>query len=170
MTTRTKPKGGYALVELLVVMTLLAILLGLCVGTLHLLMRLDRSGQDAGAEASDLFRLARAFRADAHAARDPEPPAASAERFAFATADGRSVEYAARPGDILRTARQGDRIVGRDTFRRPPGGPVAFAVDRPEGSAPIVVLRIGRPPGGPGWGQAIEAEYGKDRRRSGSAQ
>ena len=170
--TRTRPRG-YALVEMLVVMTMLAALLGLCGGMLHLLTRLDRAGRVVNDEASDLFRLARDFREDVHAARDPGPPAASTERFGFALGDGRSVEYAARPGDILRTVKQGDRVVARELYRRTKRASVAFAVDRPNGAPAMAVIRVGRfpegKPDGPERVQEIVAEFARDRRRSGSA-
>jgi prepilin-type N-terminal cleavage/methylation domain-containing protein len=162
-------RRGYALIEMVVTMTVLAALLGLCVGTIHLLMRLDRAGREAGDEAADVFRLARDFRADARAATDAEPPAPSSERFAMALPGGRAVEYTVRPDDLMRTVRKGDRVVAREMYRRRPRSSVAFAVDRPSGSPPFVVLRVGRPPegqpDGPARVQEIEAEFGKDHRR-----
>lgn len=164
-------RGGYALIEMMVTMTVLAALLGVCAGTLHLLMRLDRAGRAAGDEAADLFRLARDFRADAHRAVNAEAPAASSERFAFALPDGRAVAYEVRPGDLLRTVKQGERVVGRETYRRSPRGSVAFDVDRQSGSPPFAILRIGRTPeglpDGPARVQEIVAEFARDRRQAG---
>ena len=171
MTGKRNRTCGYSLIELLVVITVLASLLGLCVGTLHLLMKLDRAGRDASDEAADLFRLARDFRADVHAATDAEPPSPSAERFSLALGEGRTVDYAIRPGAITRLVRLGDRVVGRESYRRPAKAPASFDVVRHEGSPPIAVLRVvllpEGMPDGPGREQAIEAEFARDRLRHG---
>lgn len=171
---RRRRPGGYALIELMVVMTVVAALLILCVGTIHLLLRLDRAGRDAGDDAADLFRLAASFRADAHAAAGPNPPDAGPEgRYGFALGDGRAVEYEVREAELVRTVRRDGRVLGRSQFRRPPRAPVTFGVDRAEGggSPPFVVLRVGiRPegqPDGPPRPWPIEAEFARDRRRSG---
>ena len=70
----TRRRRGYALIEVMVVITITAVMLGLCAGMIHLLMRLDRSGRSTAEEAADLARLARDFRADAHASSPVDPP------------------------------------------------------------------------------------------------
>ena len=174
MTNRTSrpQRGGYTLIEMLVVMTVVALLLTLCVGTIHLLLRLDGAGRDAGDQAADLFRLARDFRTDAHAAAKSTPGApGAADRLGFALADGRAVEYETGEAELVRTVRRDGKVVGRSQYRRPQRAPVAFRVDQPEGSPPFVVLQVDvRPegqPDGPTRPYRIEAEFARDRRRSG---
>jgi len=139
MNDRPRRRRGYALIELLVLITIVAVMLGLCAGMLHLLMRLDRVG-----------------------GRSPDG-------ITLAVAEGRSVEYRARPTDILRTVREGDKVRHREQYRRPARSAVRFEVAR-DGPAAIASLTISREPGGkdgsPARDVRIDAALGLDRRFS----
>ncbi len=165
--SRREPRG-YALIELLVLITVVAVILGLCGGLIHLLMKLDRGVRAGSDQAADMARLARDFRADAHAATpSDQPDARTPGRLALGLAAGRSVEYLARAADILRTVREGDKVRRRETYRRPARSAVRFDLTR-EGSTAFVSLILDRPAGGPD-GPAdrdlrIDAALGKDGR------
>jgi type II secretory pathway component PulJ len=162
--TRPVRRRGFALIECLVLITVMATLLGLCAGTIHLLLQLDRSGRDASEQAADLARLARDFRADAHAAARVDPPGRSALNVVLSDGGWRTVEYAVRPGDILRTVRDGDEIGRRETYRRPARAPARIELTR-DGPGPILALVIDRPTGVDPVSSAgefrIEADLGK---------
>lgn len=165
------PRRGYALIELLVVLTVASVMLTLCAGMVHLLLKLDRSGRSASETATDLARLARDFRADAHAAGPIAPPVAppvgSADRLALTLDSGKTVEYQVRPLDVLRTLREGDKVRRYETYRRPSRSSVAIEV-RAEGTKPFASLVVDRPADGRDNSlyrdYRIEAELGKDRR------
>jgi len=167
MIVRPRRRPGYALIELLVVMTVVGVMLGLCAGTIHLLMKLDRVGRSASDEAADMARLGRDFRADAHASTATEPAGISPDGLTLALAEGRTVEYQARPGDFLRTVREGEKVRHREQYRRPARSAVRFEVSR-DGPAPIVSILIVREPGGrdgsPGRDVRIDSALGLDRR------
>jgi len=169
MNDRPRRRRGYALIELLVLITIVAVMLGLCAGMLHLLMRLDRVGRSAADEAADMARLGRDFRADAHASPAAGPAGRTPDGITLAVAEGRSVEYRARPTDILRTVREGDKVRHREQYRRPARSAVRFEVAR-DGPAAIASLTISREPGGkdgsPARDVRIDAALGLDRRFS----
>jgi type II secretory pathway pseudopilin PulG len=165
----TRRRGGYALIELLVVITVVAAMLTLCAGMIHLLLKLDHAGRSASEVANDLGRLARDFRDDAHAA-SPDSPAARADgRLTLALPGGRAVEYQVRPSDVLRTVREGDKVRRHETYRRPARASVRFDLTN-DGPRPFAALVVDRPPDGRDDSLyrdfRIEAELGKDRRFS----
>ena len=160
-------RRGYALIEVLVVLTVAAVMLTLCAGTVHLLLKLDRSGRAASEEATDLARLAREFRADAHASAPLDPPAGGADRMTFTIEGGKTVEYQVRPRDVLRTLREGDKVRRFETYRRPARASVRFEVAG-DGPRPLATVIVDRPLDGRDDSlyrdYRIEAELGKDRR------
>ena len=90
-------RQGYALIEVLVLITVVAVMLTLCAGMIHLLMKLDRAGRSATEVANDLASLARDFRQDAHASTTLEPPERAPERIRLTIDNGRTIEYEIRP-------------------------------------------------------------------------
>ena len=160
-------RRGYALIEVLVVISIVSVMLALCAGMIHLLMKLDRAGRTATEVSTDLARLAHDFRLDAHAAAPVAPPDRPMERLALSVAGGKTVEYLVRPGDILRTVREGDKVRHYDLYRRPPRASVRIDVTR-EGSLSFATLILDRPPDGRDdslyHDYRIEAELGKDHR------
>jgi hypothetical protein len=142
-------------------------MLGLCAGMIHLLLKLDQAGRASSDLAADLARLARDFRADAHAALPVDPTDQPHQQIKFSIAGGKTVEYLVRPGDILRTLREGEKVRHFDLYRRPPKAAVSIEVTR-EGSLPFASLVVDRPPNGVDDSLyhelRIEAELGKNQR------
>jgi hypothetical protein len=121
----------------MVVVTIVGVLLGVCAGLIHLLLKLDRGGRSSHELASDMARLATDFRVDAHAAT-------AVDRMTLKLDAGQTVEYLVRPDDIVRTLRERDKVRHHDLYRRPSGASVRIEVGR-EGPASIATLIIDRP-------------------------
>ena len=160
-------RPGYTLVELLVVITVTAVMLTLCAGMIHMLLKLDRSGRAASEQAADLARLARDFRSDAHATLKVVSNETVSDRMTVLLDGVKTVEYQTRPNDIVRTVREGEKVRRFETYRRPARTSVRFAADS-AGPRPFIILMIDRPSDGRDdsfyrnyW---IEAEIGKDHR------
>ncbi len=168
MIGTARRRRGTTLIEMLALITVLSILLGLCGGMIHLLMKLDRSGRVASDEAADLARLARDFRSDVHASTPAGPTTPAPDRLDL-TLDGRTVEYQVRPGDVLRTLRDGDKIRRRETYRRPARASVRFALAT-DGTPPMASIVVDREGGGKDGSLyrdlRIDAVIGSDRRFS----
>ena len=65
-----RPAAAFTLIEMMVVMTGLAVLLGLCAVTIQLLLRVGSDAQARRSAAAALGRLAEQFREDVHACDD----------------------------------------------------------------------------------------------------
>ncbi len=160
-------RRGYALIEVVLVVTITTVMLGLCAGMIHLLMKLDRSGRSTANEAADLARLARDFRADAHASAPVDPSSRSDEKLTLTLDQGRSVEYLVRPADMLRTLREGTKVRRYETYRTPARSRVRMEISG-DGPGSFATLVIDRPADGQDDSlyrdYRIEAELGKDRR------
>lgn len=119
-------RRGASLVEMLVVVSLMSIVLGTVVVTLHSMFRADQQTRTAIERQGTTTRLALHVREDVHAARDARLSAAdqdSAPSLTLELDDNSSIEYGLGGQGIDRLERRGDQIVHRDTFRLP-------AVDR----------------------------------------
>lgn len=160
-------RSGYALIELLLVISSLAVVMGLCMALLHALLKLDRSARSHLAEASSRDRLARQFRQDARASSRFEPKSATApqDRIELLRPDGRVVLYRAREGHLVRTERSGDSNVRSESYNLPSRGIARFSVHVQDGSsfASLVLPRKKNPVGGERSHEIrIEAHLGKD--------
>jgi hypothetical protein len=160
-------RRGYSLFECLVLITVLSALIGLSAGTIHLLLKLDRAGRTASEEAVALARLARDFRDDIHEAPPADPPGRSPDRIVLPLSDSKTVEYTIRPGDVLRTVRQGEKVLRHETYRRPARASVRIDVES-DGPRLIASMVIDRPSSdrdiSPYRDYRIEAELGKHGR------
>jgi prepilin-type N-terminal cleavage/methylation domain-containing protein len=163
----TERRRGYALVEVLVVMTIVATMLTLCAGMIHLLLKLDRANRSASEVASDLNRLARNFREDAHVSAPIDPSDKAADRIKLTVDDRKTIEYQVRPNDILRTVREGEKVRHRELYRKPARATVRIELAN-EGARTFASLVVDRQPDGRDDSlyrdYRIEAELGKDRR------
>lgn len=166
---RRTRRTGYALVELLLAMSALAIVFGVCAALIHSLFRLDRIGRAHYAEVTARTRLARQFRADAHAT--VSEPASEREaargRLTLELPEGRIVEYRATPGRVSRIESRGETVLRSEAFRFPARSAARFQTTRERhGTFVSVVLPGNAAPAGarPSREIRIEAQWGKDRR------
>ncbi len=165
--TLNRRKPGMALVEMLVVITLMGVMLGLSAGLIHLLLKLDRGGRTSSELAADMTRLAADFRQDVHEASSTENDLKSLEKMSMKLSGDRTVDYLVKPIEIVRTVRHGGKVKHHDLYRRPVNASVRIEVRR-EASVPFATLVIDRPLDGVENSQyvdlRIEAEIGRDRR------
>jgi hypothetical protein len=149
-----------------------AIVIGLCAGMLHVLLRLDRTARSHLVETTTIGRLARQFRQDIHAAREANPSAAGngpAAKLELVLAGDRSITYETRDGSLLRREHRGDTAGRLETYRLPYRREGAFVVQPQDGKV-WVQLRLRRSPesdaasGASGRRQdvAIDAHLGRD--------
>ena len=98
-----------------------AIVLGLCGGLLHVLLRLDRTGRAHLVETATIGRLARQFRKDVHAAREPRAggDAGAAANLDLALSGDRRIVYEARERALVRTEHHGATVERRETYTLP---------------------------------------------------
>ncbi len=113
-------RGGFTLIEMLAVISGLAVILGLCATVLQGLLVTERSERRNESERAALVALAQTFRADVHAATNDAgrvpfvgTPTEALKTLELKLPDGQSVEY--RPGpDGLTVTRRG---AGPDPFQ-----------------------------------------------------
>jgi hypothetical protein len=177
---RYRSRRGITIIEVIVVMTGVATLLGLCAVTLQLLLRLSADGQSRLAAAAVLERLASQFRADVHAADKVEvvekaggPPAkanepsAPAASLRLATGSRLLVTYEARSGRVDRIETGTGRPTRHESYALDRGAVVRFE-HRDDGPlrflAMVVTARSGKPPVDPPRPLELLAMPGKDRR------
>lgn len=157
-------RRGYSLVELLVIVSGVALVMILGAALVHALLRAERATRDGMAEGASAARLARDLRADVHAAvalsSGPEGEA-QVKSVVLTRPGGASAEYRVEGDGLIVSHRDGDRQRA-ETFTFPRRGSPRLEVDRGDGRT-WVVLRIER---GTGSARAIrvEAELGRDHR------
>ena len=116
-------RRGYVIVELMLVMSSLLIIFGVCVVLMHGLLKLDRVGRAHLAEASGRDRLARQFRLDVRSASHSKPgrgEAAPSDHLELGRPDGRVIDYRVLKGRIVRDEHdKGGLILSHETYRLP---------------------------------------------------
>jgi prepilin-type N-terminal cleavage/methylation domain-containing protein len=181
MTPNRPGRRGFTLAEMLTVIGALGVALLLCAGLTRALLRLDRAGRDRLAEGTSLGRLARDFRADAHAAtaaatrpepgdgpnpRAPRPESRRPLRLDLTRPDGRTVEYRVRDGALVRTVRDRGDVDGEERYRLP-GRTTARLDARDEGGRTMASIAFDLAPGESGesllQGLRVEAVVGLGR-------
>jgi prepilin-type N-terminal cleavage/methylation domain-containing protein len=171
-------KRGYALIELLTVISVAAVIFTVVAMAIHSLSRAQTLVQAEANTAAALHELARRFREDAHAAAEFSVSANSAddqeptnEALTLKFPDGHSVVYDFNPelARVRRRVVQNEQTFRRDTFALPRGCRIVWQAPA-EGAAPLLTLVITRPVGQePQERRAtrttrIEAALGLDRR------
>ena len=158
-------RRGYSLVELVLIVGSVGMILTLCGMFLHLLLKLDRSGRGAIADAGSIARLARQFRGDVRAAAVVKvvPAGGAATGGLDLTGPDRpTVAYRAAGDQLLRTETEGAAVKRREAYPLAQFGAPGFQAD-----GPLVVLTLPRrgDAAGPSLrpGYRVEARLGKDR-------
>jgi type II secretory pathway component PulJ len=168
-----RARRGITIIEVIVVMTGVATLLGLCAVTLQLLLRLNADSQSRLAAATVLERLASQFRADVHAADNVQlvekaggPPAPAAS-LRLATGSRLLVTYEARAGRVDRVESGTGRPTRHESYALDRGALVRFE-HRDDGPrrllAMVVTTRAGKESVDPPHPVEVLAMPGKDRR------
>jgi prepilin-type N-terminal cleavage/methylation domain-containing protein len=132
-----RPRSGWTLLELMVVITAVSILMGFTAALAAQLLRYGKVERAAVVAAANLERLGRDIRNDARVATGPAE--LSETSLVLTQAEGRSIEYLVRPADILRTIRRSGKTMGFDTYKLPTGTLARFESGR-DGGFPSVAL------------------------------
>ena len=165
-------RGGWSLLELLVVMTATTAMLAITAGLVLQMLRIGQAERAAVVAVANLERLGRDLRGDARAATGPADVGPS--RLVLALPGGRSAEYTLDAREALRTVRRGGKVEHREQYRWPRGAVGRFEATR-DGATPVVALVLGVDPAAsraspadpPYRGLRIEAVPGRDARLGG---
>ena len=137
---------GYTLIEILVVITTGAVMVGLAVGLLHMLTRLDQASREQIRSQGTINGLADQFRRDVHAAGGftvLNAPGGDDPRGAwqFPLAAERVVQYRAEPGRLARIERAGEQVLQQESYTFPAEATVTIELAG-DAAPQIVSLRV----------------------------
>jgi hypothetical protein len=119
-------RRGITILEVMVLMTAVAGMLGMTVIILQLAMRLQADGRGRLERSTAIGRLGRQFRADVHAANAIEVVEAGLR---IEPKPGRSIEYKSQAdGKVSRTDAVGGNVAARETFVVPQTGAFRLSV------------------------------------------
>ncbi|AGA30457.1 hypothetical protein [Singulisphaera acidiphila] len=146
-------RRGYVMVELMLVMSSLLIIFGVCVVLMHGLLKLDRAGRAHLAESSSRDRLARQFRLDVRSASRSKPgreDRAPSDHLELVRPDGRIIDYRVLKGQIVRDEHdKGGQVFGHESYRLPSQALPRFQV-REEEKSLLILLQLHREPASEG--------------------
>lgn len=155
-------RRGTSLIEMVLIIGSVTLVLAMCGGFMHLLLRLEGAGRAALTDATSLSRLARQFRGDVRGASAAKVVPGEGENPAGLdlTAEGALlISYRSVGHEVLRTESLGEKTIRREAYRFTGLGPVAFTLE-PD----WVRLEIPRKASGPGRpANRIEARIAKHR-------
>jgi len=110
-------RGGFTLVELLVVISVLAIILPMAGGTVFFLLRAQSQSAERLRDAMAITQLSHTFRSDVHAARAARMPS-DAAGCVLELDDSHTIVYHAEAnGFVSRIVRRGEVVERREQFR-----------------------------------------------------
>jgi len=133
-------RRGVFLIELLVVISGLAVLMGLCAITIQLLMRVSSEAQAQRSNAAALGRLAEQFREDVHGCDEAQPRPSAGLRL---TRGPRVViDYQARDGRVDRVESVAGQASRHESFALGPNRSAAFE-RRDDGLRRFLALVVG---------------------------
>jgi hypothetical protein len=169
-----RARRGITIIEVLIVVTAVTMMLGLCAVSIQLLMRLSGDGVSRYGAAVALERLSRQIRDDAHSSDsgqiDVDRKADGKPWSLLLTlAPDHSVAYQSQEGAVVRTESAAGKVVRRESFALPASGAARFLL-REEGPSRLVALVVTRGPGKsqtePPRSLEVVAQIGKDRPRT----
>jgi hypothetical protein len=139
-------RRGITIIEVLIAVTGVALMLGLCAISIQLLLRLNADGMSRYGAAVAIERLARQLRADAHASQTAQLPEgdkgqgkpASLRLFVEPT---HIVAYEPIKDSMVRTETRGGKVVRHESFALPRGGNARFEL-RDMASRRLVALVV----------------------------
>ncbi len=169
-SARFAPRG-ITIVEVLIVVSAVGALLGVCAVSIQLLMRLNADVQARYHAAVAVERLARQIRDDAHACEAAEIAAADQKLgkpagLRLILEPEHNVLYDFASGAVIRTESRAKKLVRHESYVLARGADARFEIQN-EGSRPLVRLVMTRSPGksqtDPPRPLEVVAVQGKDR-------
>jgi prepilin-type N-terminal cleavage/methylation domain-containing protein len=166
-------RSGFTLIEVLVVVSLMAVILPMAAGTIFFLLRAQSQSADGLRDAMGLTQFSHTFRTDVHASRSVHAGGSQTapDGLVLELGDSRTIEYRAEPsGLVRRTERHGEVVERREQFHVG-AAPARFqVVDNGREAAVTIVPRLSRAVAVPGHssqpaGIRIAATVGRDRSR-----
>jgi hypothetical protein len=155
---------GVSLIEMLVVMSGLSVVLGLCALTIQLLMRVSADAQGRRSTSAALGRLAEQFREDVHGCDDVQIRPSAELR--LSRGPRVAITYTARDGSLKRVESTAGQTSRHETYALERGSSLVFQ-RRDDGPRRFLVLVVshGPRPGRPDPPHPVEilALVGKDR-------
>ncbi len=143
-------RRGISLIELMVVMTGVAVILGLCAVTIQALMRVNGDAQARLSASATFARLASQFREDVHASDDIQfTPAAKAgvpkatPGMRLSRRPGIVISYEVKPGRVARIESASGKVSRHESYRIGNGNVVTFE-RREDGPRRFVALVMSR--------------------------
>ena len=151
--SRSSSRRGITIIELMIVVSGVTLLLGLCAVSIQLLMKLNGDVQGRFGEAVALERLGRQLRDDAHASQTAaimvaEDAKTAAQRggLRLLLRPDHAVVYEFGDGGVVRTESRKGKAVRHERFTLARGAVARFEL-RDQGTRRLVVLVVHRPPG-----------------------
>lgn len=142
---RQPARGGFTLIECLVVMAVGALLISLAIAALQTVFQLERAGTQHKLRQAVLARVAARFRGDVWSATAVAEEASSAKTLHFAVGDEQIV-YTIEHGTIERSLRQHDAMHNREVYELPGAAFLGFEIAAANGQQRISLLCAERQP------------------------
>jgi type II secretory pathway component PulJ len=119
-----RPRRGYSLVEMSVVISMTAVVISTSAVALATMFRIDRQMRQELLASDNLMRLSKQLRADAHQAQtaaieteEGDEQNAAADRLLLTVGDDRSISYQTVAGRVERLVRRGETVEHRESYR-----------------------------------------------------
>ena len=137
-----KHRRGFTIIEMLVVISISTVLMGMGILLLHVLLKHQNTGREHLQSCRNINRLAEQFRRDVHATR--EISAGGKEgimEIQPTSAEGTTIRWQCFAGRIERTERQGDKIMGRESYLLWPATEAALQLQsQPDASVACIII------------------------------
>jgi type II secretory pathway component PulJ len=164
-------RRGFSLIEVVVLMTAVAVVLGLCALTIQLLLRLNTDGQARYSASVTMMHLARQFRSDVRAGEAARLGASGgsgpkSESLFLSLGPEHSVAYEPRGESVVRLESQSGNLTRHERYALPRASLARFELREVRGRR-FVALAVSRAAetkqAGPPRAWEVIALQGKDR-------
>jgi hypothetical protein len=175
LTKRSREtRWGTMLLELVIAISVAAVILGTSIGIIHLMLTAERNSTHHEYRLMTVNRLARSVRADVHAARSADVAVENPQsmpRLTLALPDGKKIVYTQEKQTIERIETSADGKAQHERFRLPVNSVCRFEVlSEPAGVQMVVATPRGsRAKDEPLDVVEVEAVTGRDHRFAGAA-
>ena len=161
-------RRGLSLIEMLVVITASAMIIGLIVGMIQMLIRADRAARDHLVRSAAVNQLSRSLTQQVRAAVKAD----CVQRDETATlqlklGDDADVEFQSRTDTVIRTDREAGHVRRQEKYALPARSEARFEIRSDDGSTTVclvVTQRTSQPDQGPSREYRVEATLGRDHR------